>query len=863
MKNPRQQTLEISSPAIPLFLGRPALEPVSLSGHEGVNSLFEYTLLVQTPEAANLHAMQAADWEAERFARQPMRCSIELDGAGAFLRGMDRGAGVRQVNAIVTRAESPRQVGRQLQFNLTLRPWLFEATLQGGCRLFQDMTPVEVLKALLATYAHPVDWTRLGGPFFAREHCNQYNETDFEFLSRITQHHGINYWFEHHGGDHTLVLSDGIGGFRKTDNPAYQAIEIHPPGLRPDAEHFREFTVAHEVTSTHHRTSDYDYTRPGLKPGQLVGSSLDAAGSLAIYRWHAPLGGSRFAQPLASSGSGSGSSTPSANDPYDEGVVFARLRQEAQRTHAIRARASGSLRGMVPGRSFAVVGHPWHAANTEYLVLDTKFHIENPGRSSQAQLAATSGAMELGGGHRQRWQVSVELVAHPLSEPLRPALTQARPEAPGAQRAMVVGPAGESVHTDRFGRIKVQPHWDRLGGNDQHSSCWVPVMAAWAGNQMGTLHVPRIGQEVVIGFIDGDIDQPYCQGEVATGLNLPPMLPARHTGLSGTVSRELGPERAGNAALGRSNHLVCDDTRGQMQVQVRSAHQDSQLVLGFNTRLQQQTGRGEARGQGFELRTDGHGVLRAGAGLLVTTDGRLAATGHAMSLTEAAQRLQAASERHRRLGDTARQAGAQQTGDQDEVAASLQTMQAEIAGKPGLDRDRGRDFPELSRPHLVVASAAGISTTSAGDTHIASGGHTAVSSQGHTSVTAGKSLLVSVRDAIRLCAFKAGLKLVAAAGDVDITALKNGINLLARLDIRMLGDSIHINATKEVLITGGGSYLRINAAGITPGTAGVWQVHAGQQFGMTEDSLPVKEGVFGRPELHDPDTGGSDADYST
>ena len=848
--NPRQQTLEISSPAIPLFLGRPALEPISLSGREAVNSLFEYTLRLQTPEGANLHAMQAADWEVERFARQPMRCSIELDGAGGLLRGTRRGAGERQINAIVTRAEAPRQAGRQLQFSLLLRPWLFEATLRGSCRLFQNMTPVEVLESLLSAYAHPVDWTRLSGPFFAREHCNQYNETDFEFFSRITQHHGINYWFEHHDGDHTLVLSDAIGGFRKTENPAYRELEIHPPGLRPDAEHFHEFTVAHEVTSTHHRTSDYDYTRPGLKPEQLAGSGADGPDSLTLYRWHAAVGGSRFVQPLASS------STTSANDPYDEGLVFARLRQEAQRTHAIRARASGNLRGMVPGRSFAVVGHPWHAANTEYLVLETKFHIENPGRSSQALLVAGAGALEMGGGRRQRWQVSVELVAHPLSEPLRPALTQPRPEAPGAQRAVVVGPPGNSVHTDRFGRVKVQAHWDRQGAGDQHSSCWVQVMAAWAGNQIGTLHVPRIGQEVLLGFVDGDIDQPYCQGEVANGMNLPPMLPARHTGLSGTVSRELGPKGAGNAAQGRSNHIVCDDTQGEMQVQVRSAHQDSLLALGFNTRLQQQTGRGERRGQGFELRTDGHGVLRAAAGLFVTTEARLAAANHAKFLGDVAPRLQIAGERHQRLGETARQAGAQQAGDQDEVAACVQAMNDDIAGKaaggaapPGA----ARDFPELSRPHLVLASAAGISATSAADTHIASGGHTAVTTGGHASVSAGRSFLVSVRDAIRLCAFKAGMKLVAAAGDIDITALKSGIHLLARLDIRLQGDSIHINATKEVLITGGGSYLRINAAGITPGTAGVWQVHAGQQLGMTEDSLPVKEGVFGRPDLQEPE----------
>ena len=270
------------------------------------------------------------------------------------------------------------------------------------------------------------------------------------------------------------------------------------------------------------------------------------------------------------------------------------------------------------------------------------------------------------------------------------------------------------------------------------------------------------------------------------------------------------------------------------------------------TRIEDNAGRKDARGEGFELRTDGHGVLRAGDGLLITTEMRTKAGGHAKALAESAARLAIAQDQHANLSDAAKQARAQDSGDQDAVARVLQTQDDEIRGKRGSsgsasgfnglassDGTAEGVFPELMQPHLVFASAAGIETTATESTHIASGEHTAITSGGHTSISAGRSFLASAREAIRLFAAKAGMRLIAAGGDIDITALQNAIHLLAKLQITHTAERITITAKEEVLINGGGSYSKWNAAGITHGTKGAWTAHASGHVQVGPDQLAM------------------------
>ncbi|MBO9648232.1 MAG: type VI secretion system tip protein VgrG [Variovorax sp.] len=828
------RTLSVESPAIPVFAGAPALEPVRLSGREGLSSLFEYELLLKTPDSLNLGASQAADFNLDDFIGREISCSIQLDGAGEFIAGTvgastsGMGAGTRQINAHITDAAFVREEGRHIQYRLTLRPWLHLATLSTDCRIFQNKSVVDILDDLLADYPFAVD-KRLIETYPQRDYQTQFNESDFAFFERLCQEWGISYFFEHSEGKHRLVLIDNMGAYKENPSEAYRQVEYHAPGWKSDAEYLHSFIPKNRLTSGKYTTGDYDYTRPraDLSIGRVDPRPTGQADG-EIYQWHDGSAGSHYAQPKAGTGE--------ANDPHEEGRQFALLRMQALRTHGARAQARGNLRGMVPGCAFKLAKHPRQAANAEYLILDTTFLIEDVGQDSQRNDAAP--------GRKQQWKVQVDLTVHPVKEPLRPALTRTKPHTHGPQTALVVGPEGQNLWTDELGRIKVQFPWDRLGQKNQHSTCWLRVSSPWAGNQLGGIHIPRIGQEVIVDFLAGDPDLPICTGRVHNQSNLPPWSLPGQSALSGLRSRELTKE-GGNSAAGRSNHLILDDTEQKIQAQLKSDHQHSQLSLGHISRIEDNAGCKDERGEGFELRTDGHGAIRAQEGLLISTEARAHAAAHVKDMGETLQRLTQARERHENGFGAATQAKAQQSGDQDKVARALKAQNDAIKGKGGTQEGK---FPELSEPHLVLASPAGIETTTQGTTHIASDEHTALTSGQHLSLSSGASLLAVALDAVKLFAQQNGMHLVAAQADIDIQALSNSINLLAKLEITQTAERITIRAKEELRLEGGGSYQVLNAQGITDGTPGGYVNHAASHNFDGPKSVPVESINFPRAE---------------
>jgi type VI secretion system secreted protein VgrG len=311
---------------------------------------------------------------------------------------------------------------------------------------------------------------------------------------------------------------------------------------------------------------------------------------------------------------------------------------------------------------------------------------------------------------------------------------------------------------------------------------------------------------------------------------MPPWKLPEQQALTGLRSREFGEGKGGR----RGNHLVLDDTAGKIQVQLKSDHQCSQLSLGHITRIEDTKGRKDARGEGWELRTDGHGVARAAQGMLITTEARQAARGSIKDMGETCHRLTAAAELHQRLGDVAQQNGAQETGDnQAGVASALQAQGKDIEGAAS-----GKNsFPELAQPHLVLASPAGIASTTAQSTHIASDLNTAITTGKSVSIAAGDGFFASVRQAFRLFVQNAGIKMIAAAGDIDVQALSNSIKVLAKLNITQSANRITITAKEEVVINGGGSYAKFSGSSIELGTTGNFIVHAAKH------SLPGPQNI--------------------
>ncbi|WP_090137961.1 type VI secretion system Vgr family protein [Limnohabitans sp. DM1] len=890
---PSPRVLTVTSPAIPQVAGAAALVPLKLSGHEAVNTLFEYTLILQSPDALQFAANDASNFPLHDMVGRELTCAIALDGHGSFVAGLagnlgaaNQGAGVRELSGLITAARHLGTDSRHALYALTLRPWLHLATLTSDCKVFQDQTPVDVIRAVLSDYAFATE-VRLIETYPTRDYCAQYNETDFEFITRLMQEWGINYHFEHSGGVHRLILSDHNGAFsplqKDQRDSAYHRIAYYPPGHKVDEEYIHAFTPTDRLTAGQYASREYDYTRPKVALGASQAQPrATGQANQEVYLWRggkvrtgqAPGNESGIGSTASGSLPGSdyaqenkGADTAQANQTEPQGQHLARLRMQALRQAGQRASGAGHVRGIVTGHTFALHKHPQDAANIEYLTLSTYTVIENVSEDTarpitdrhsipQALPTALSDAQRLSG----QWRIDVRFEVQPTTELLRPEGIQPKPHTHGPETALVCGPEADTaqsdIYTDPLGRIKVQFPWDRYGAKNHNSSCWVRVSAAWAGNQLGAMHVPRIGQEVIVVFLGGDPDQPICTGRVYNQMNTPPWaLPAQQA-LSGFRSRELKPG-GGNSAAGRSNHLVLDDTEQKIQAQIKSDHQHSQLSLGHITRIEDNAGRKDHRGEGFELRTDGHGAIRAKDGLLISTEGRPNASGHITDLSETAARLTQGQSQHDSLGDLALQHQAQEASDQGDVAQAIADQNKAIAGggkSTGTSTNTGEGqakFPELQEPHLILSSPAGIESTTPQSTHQHSGQHHAITSGGHTSVSAGKSLLVSAKEAIRLFAYKAGMKLIAAGADVEIKSLSQNIHLLAKLDIAHTANRIEITAKEEVLMNGGGSYRRWSASGIEEGTSGSWVAHAANHSMLGAKSVGVNVNGLPHVDAHD------------
>ena len=274
--------------------------------------------------------------------------------------------------------------------------------------------------------------------------------------------------------------------------------------------------------------------------------------------------------------------------------------------------------------------------------------------------------------------------------------------------------------------------------------------------------------------------------------------------LSGLRSRELTPG-GGNSFAGRSNHLILDDTNEKIQAQLKSDHQHSQLSLGHITRIDSNAGRKDARGEGWELASDAWGVARAGKGMLITTEARPGASSHIKDMGETIQQLTAAHDQHKLLAAAAVEHDAQESGQQADVANVVKTQNDDIKGA-------GDSFPELSAPHLVLASPAGIETTTAHSTHIASAMHTAITTGRDLSIASGDSLFASVRKTFRLFVHNAGMKLIAAAGKVTIQAQSDDIEIIAKKVIALMSETdwVDIRGKKGVRLHGADHMLEIS-----------------------------------------------------
>ena len=672
-------------------------------------------------------------------------------------------------------------------YEAVLKPWLAYTRLRRNNRLFHAQSLREQAETIFAGYGRlPAwDWEVVGEqPQITM--TTPWDETDHNYLCRRWEAAGYSYWYEHSSEGHTLKVCDDTHAAAAINGPS-PGIRFHRAGGASEEDAIGDWSPLRQYTSGQAVVSGFDFKNP--RPIHADTVTINQQGDIPRLEVHSYEGHYGF--------------------KHQSGAYrLSQLRMEEIEARGKLVEAQGNNRRVAPGRWFRLLDHFNESDASEFLILEVHHEASNnylQGKDTPAE-------------YRNR------LLCHDKAVPWRPGrgFNSLDTRLLALQTATVVGPKGQgSLNVDQHGRIQVKFHWDR----DESNSCWVRVSSNWAGGEKGLASHPRVGSEVIVQWLDGNPDHPIVTGSVYNQSFMPPWKLPEQQALMGLRSREL-TAAGGNTPGGRSNHLVLDDTQGKIQAQLKSDHLASQLSLGHINRIEDNAGRKDARGQGFELRTDGHGVVRAQQGLLLSTEGRPNARAHITDMEETAARMKQGQELHDSLSQAAQQAQAHQPGDQDEVVAALQAQVEAIKGQGGTPAQG--EFPEFRAPHLTLASPAGIETTSQGSTHLMSVEHTALTSGGHASLSAGKSLLVSVKEAVRMFAYKAGMKLVAASADIDITALKDSVNILAKLNITHTANRITITAKEEVVINGGTSFSRWNASGIVHGTSGNWRQHAAQ-----------------------------------
>ncbi|NHZ78997.1 type VI secretion system tip protein VgrG [Massilia sp. CCM 8695] len=701
-------------------------------------------------------------------------------------------------------------------YEALLGPWVKYLSLRKDNYLFHGKSLHDQTHSIFDDYATLPDWDcRIHGEDPPMTDACQFDETDHNYLHRRWEAAGWHYWYEHSASGHQLVLSDDSLQADAIDGTGLVRFQRHGGATEEDG--IGQWSPLRSIAPSSVALSGFNFKHP--VPLQASMPTVNQQGNVLHVESYEYTGAYGF-------------------NGRQEADRMAQLRMEEAEADAKYFEGSGNNRYLQPGRWFYLRDHFQESVAG---------HLDNPGKNQFLVLEVRHTARNNYLQNTQPAQYSNTMRCIRRQIPWRPGrgFNSNNTQILAPQTATVVGPHGpDSIHTDQYGRIRVQFHWDREGANDERSSAWLRVASSWAGSELGAAAVPRVGSEVIVQWLGGSPDRPIVTGSVFNERHMPPWQQPTQHALTGLRSRELGPH-TGNAAGGRSNHLILDDTYNKIQAQLKSDHQHSQLSLGHITRIEDNSGRKDERGEGWELATNAWGVARAGMGMLLTTEPRNNAAGHAKDMGETVGRLSAARERHEQLSDLAQLHLAQRVDvDQGAAGAALKAQNDGICGG-------GQAQGELSEPQLVLSSPAGIASSTARSTHIQSDRHTVLNTGEHLSITTGKSLFASLTDKLSVFVYKAGMKLFAAKGKVEIQAQSDNVEIIAEQVLKLIStkQSIEIGANQEILLHAGGSFIRISAKGIEHGTDAKWEVHAASHAATGPQGLDASFAAMPAAEL--------------
>jgi type VI secretion system secreted protein VgrG len=430
----------------------------------------------------------------------------------------------RYFDGIVSRLVQVANQGGYAHYRATIVPWLWFLTRTSDCRIFQKKSTPDIIEDVFKNLGFHDYKLKLSGNYDKREYCVQYRETNFNFVSRLMEQEGIYYFFEHQDGKHTLVLADSISAHKPF--PGYADAAFHQVEQGTEREVVTDWTMEKEVQPVASVLQDFDFKKP--KTSLLSSTKVSRKYGKAEYEIY---------------------DYPGEYVEHTDGQRLADVRLEELQTQYETLHGQATVRGLAAGHLFKLKNHTRHDQNRDYLITGVSLHAD-----------AGEFASGNSGGAVPHF-FSCNFTAIDKTQQFRPARLTPKPIVQGPQTAIVVGPSGEEIYTDEHARVKVHFHWDRHDKSDENSSCWVRVSQFWAGKTWGSIHIPRIGQEVVIEFLEGDPDRPIITGRVYNADQTPPYdLPANKT-QSGLKSRS---SKGGSSP--NFNEFRFEDKKGEEQV---------------------------------------------------------------------------------------------------------------------------------------------------------------------------------------------------------------------------------------------------------------------------------------------------------
>src|SRR5437016_1347228 len=494
-------------------LGADVLLLDGFAGDEGVSTPFFYTLDLLSEDASI---------DAKKLLRSAVVVTLELaDGGPRIIHGL-----VRRF------VQLGRSEDKLTTYRAEVVPWLWFLSLSSECKIFQNLSVLDIIEKVFKAQGYNDFQIKCTKSYPKREYCVQYRETHLNFVSRLMEEEGIFYFFEHSKDKHVLTLADANSAVKPCPGQATARMAVQS-GAWQEVDVVTAFEREHAVQSDKVTLRDYDYLQPSLQ----LENSVAGDGKSEVYDYPG-----NFLKP-------------------DEGDRYARLRLEEHEAWRQVVRGASTCRAFQSGWRFDLKEHYRSDANQTYMLV----HVQHAGHSGGYHAGEADGP-----------QYHNSFVAIPHSVPFRPPRTSHKPLVWGSQSAVVVGKSGEEIWVDKHGRVKVQFHWDRNGKKDESSSCWVRVSSAWSGKNWGVVHIPRIGQEVIVDFLEGDPDRPIITGRVYNADQTPPYaLPGDQT-QSGVKSRS-----SKGGGTDNFNEIRFEDKKGSEQIVIHAAKDEQ--IDGENT----------------------------------------------------------------------------------------------------------------------------------------------------------------------------------------------------------------------------------------------------------------------------------------